>query len=278
MDMNRDGIPDILQTPMVARAPSATVGLDTTGDGRSNYFVSGVDMNRDGIPDVLQSPQALQRNYLGVPVSNVPTAIVGLDSTGDGRANYLVSGVDMNRDGIPDILQQSPQVTTAMRQPWNQYPAQQYISAAPQYYSSPIVSGSPYGATTAPVWAYNPATQGRSFSSTPQVPPQVASCRNCGHGCLPTDKFCPACGTENPRLTNCPACGADVKPEYIFCSNCGINLQKSQAGPKTPRTSSVKVSDTDARAVDLQELQSQVVELSKGLQQIVQKIEQFQSS
>ena len=35
-------------------APQATAGVDTTGDGRANYMVTGVDRNRDGIPDALQ--------------------------------------------------------------------------------------------------------------------------------------------------------------------------------------------------------------------------------
>lgn len=38
--------------------PQATMGIDTTGDGIANMYVTGVDMNRDGIPDVLQQPQA----------------------------------------------------------------------------------------------------------------------------------------------------------------------------------------------------------------------------
>ena len=37
--------------------------------------------------------------------SFAPTATVGLDVDGDGRADYLVSGVDRNYDGIPDALQ-----------------------------------------------------------------------------------------------------------------------------------------------------------------------------
>ena len=34
-----------------------------------------------------------------------PTATVGLDVDGDGRADYLVTGADRNLDGIPDALQ-----------------------------------------------------------------------------------------------------------------------------------------------------------------------------
>merc|ERR1719498_1040878 len=36
-------------------SPIATVGVDTTGDGRANYTYTGMDRNRDGIPDALQS-------------------------------------------------------------------------------------------------------------------------------------------------------------------------------------------------------------------------------
>jgi hypothetical protein len=42
-----------------------------------------------------------------VPLVEPPRATVGVDATGDGRANYLVSGVDRNLDGIPDVLQVS---------------------------------------------------------------------------------------------------------------------------------------------------------------------------
>jgi len=38
--------------------PQATMGIDTTGDGIANMYVTGVDMNHDGIPDALQQPQA----------------------------------------------------------------------------------------------------------------------------------------------------------------------------------------------------------------------------
>lgn len=40
-----------------------------------------------------------------MPVPTMPMATAGVDTTFDGRANYVVSGVDMNRDGIPDVLQ-----------------------------------------------------------------------------------------------------------------------------------------------------------------------------
>jgi hypothetical protein len=35
----------------------------------------------------------------------LPTATMGVDVNGDGWANYAVTGMDMNRDGIPDALQ-----------------------------------------------------------------------------------------------------------------------------------------------------------------------------
>merc|ERR1719331_3407686 len=85
-------------------------------------------MNRDGIPDALQSPRMTPRVVvpgvasLSVPIGPTvvrpapplatvaaPFASVGVDANGDGRLNYAVTGVDMNRDGIPDALQ-SPRV------------------------------------------------------------------------------------------------------------------------------------------------------------------------
>ena len=36
----------------------------------------------------------------------VPRATVAVDVDGDGRPDYLVSGVDRDRDGIPDVMQQ----------------------------------------------------------------------------------------------------------------------------------------------------------------------------
>jgi hypothetical protein len=50
--------PDVLLSPKTKGAlPTATVGVDTTGDGRANYLVHGVDTNFNGIPDVLESPR-----------------------------------------------------------------------------------------------------------------------------------------------------------------------------------------------------------------------------
>eukprot|EP00658_Telonema_sp_P-2_P054603 TRINITY_DN4343_c0_g1_i14.p1 TRINITY_DN4343_c0_g1~~TRINITY_DN4343_c0_g1_i14.p1 ORF type:complete len:195 (+),score=36.81 TRINITY_DN4343_c0_g1_i14:243-827(+) len=100
--------------------PRATVGVDVDGDGRADYLVSGVDRDRDGIPDALQGGSsyrsygyrnaaaefdALQRRYPGPYSAAPPRATVGVDVDGDGRADYLVSGVDRDRDGIPDALQ-----------------------------------------------------------------------------------------------------------------------------------------------------------------------------
>mmetsp|Transcript_99421 Transcript_99421/g.176341 ORF Transcript_99421/g.176341 Transcript_99421/m.176341 type:complete len:547 (+) Transcript_99421:48-1688(+) len=54
--------PGFAFAPMPSRAahtsaqapPMATVGLDTSLDGRPNIYLTGLDCNRDGIPDVLQ--------------------------------------------------------------------------------------------------------------------------------------------------------------------------------------------------------------------------------
>lgn len=63
-------------------------------------------------PAVLQQPPLVSASpaysQLAVPA---PMAAIGVDTTHDGHANFLVRGVDRNRDGIPDVLQQP---TTAM--------------------------------------------------------------------------------------------------------------------------------------------------------------------
>lgn len=112
----------------------ATVGVDSTGDGRANYVYAGIDRNQDGIPDALQNPNVhtatvavdadgdgradyiytgIDRDNDGIPDamerSNVHTATVAVDADGDGRADYVYTGADRNNDGVPDALQ-SPQV------------------------------------------------------------------------------------------------------------------------------------------------------------------------
>merc|ERR1719482_2667832 len=68
----------------------------------------------------------------------VPTATMGVDVNGDGWANYAVTGVDMNRDGIPDALQRpmgymSPSVPLAPAVYANARPAMEpmYANARP---------------------------------------------------------------------------------------------------------------------------------------------------
>ena len=51
------------------------------------------------------NPHAGYPGFYGKPAA-APRATIGVDVDGDGRADYLVSGVDRNRDGIPDALQQ----------------------------------------------------------------------------------------------------------------------------------------------------------------------------
>ena len=92
-------------------APHATAAVDTTGDGRANAVVRGVDRNGDGIPDSLQGGAMMMgggmmgggMGYRGGGYA--PQATAAVDTTGDGRANSLVIGVDRNHDGIPDALQ-----------------------------------------------------------------------------------------------------------------------------------------------------------------------------
>ncbi len=65
------------------------------------------------------------------------------------------------------------------------------------------------------------------------------ACPHCGYGALPTDKFCPKCGSKiqpaavgsgaGPRdagtpaaaSADCPRCGRPLAPENAFCIWCG---------------------------------------------------------
>ena len=95
-------------------APQATAAVDTTGDGRANAVVTGVDRNRDGIPDELQGGGMQGGGMVGGMGHRgggyAPQATAAVDTTGDGRANYVITGEDRNRDGIPDALQAAAQV------------------------------------------------------------------------------------------------------------------------------------------------------------------------
>jgi len=76
--------------------------------------ITGVDMNRDGIPDVLQGGMGgmTMGMPMGMPTAMpmsmpmaMPTAMpMGMPTT-MGMPAMTITGVDMNRDGIPDVLQ-----------------------------------------------------------------------------------------------------------------------------------------------------------------------------
>jgi len=86
------------------RVPTATVAVDSTGDGRANYLYTGVDRDNDGIPDDLQQGFDPLVTHM-----QIPTATVAVDANGDGHVDYLYTDLDRNRDGIPDSLQ-APQM------------------------------------------------------------------------------------------------------------------------------------------------------------------------
>lgn len=64
---------------------------------------------------VASSPKAAVPTALGGPQTAVPMATVGVDTTHDGKADVFYTGIDRNRDGIPDALQQ--QVAASARAP-----------------------------------------------------------------------------------------------------------------------------------------------------------------
>mmetsp|Transcript_71716 Transcript_71716/g.112179 ORF Transcript_71716/g.112179 Transcript_71716/m.112179 type:complete len:634 (+) Transcript_71716:78-1979(+) len=66
---------------------------------------NGVDVRMHAAPTVMQFSQ-LPPPPMTIPTQAVPIATAGLDTNHDGRPNVMVTGPDMNRDGIPDSLQQ----------------------------------------------------------------------------------------------------------------------------------------------------------------------------
>ncbi|WP_276353649.1 SPFH domain-containing protein [Cohnella caldifontis] len=49
----------------------------------------------------------------------------------------------------------------------------------------------------------------------------TVACAQCGHGLLPSQKFCPECGAPRPAKKFCSECGSELSPGAKFCSGCG---------------------------------------------------------
>jgi hypothetical protein len=82
VDMNRDGVPDVLQGSLATPVVPAAVPIATKEEPKTE------------VPDILK-----------MKPSEIPLATVGVDTTGDGRPNMYVTGVDMSGSGVPDALQ-----------------------------------------------------------------------------------------------------------------------------------------------------------------------------
>jgi rRNA maturation endonuclease Nob1 len=53
----------------------------------------------------------------------------------------------------------------------------------------------------------------------------VQQCTGCSAKLTPQNKFCPECGTPNPKAQQkekfCSGCGAKMKGDQRFCAECG---------------------------------------------------------
>jgi len=87
-----------------------------------------IDTNNDGVIDRAEWAAAQQRR-------TSPCAAVAVDLDGDGRADYVVSGVDRDGDGIPDSMQRS----SSQRRDWTTPPRATPVPARP---GSPPRNGS----------------------------------------------------------------------------------------------------------------------------------------
>jgi len=116
----------IVQIDAPKPVPSGTVISGTVP--MATACVTGVDLNHDGIPDVLQggavqagvfTAGVQQTTYVGEPMAQVgmvtgaaPMATAIVDANRNGRygdaGDLVVTGIDRNRDGIPDVLQAPP--------------------------------------------------------------------------------------------------------------------------------------------------------------------------
>merc|ERR1719476_1203776 len=143
VDMNRDGIPDVLQQSMApavhyaapapavsyaapapavqyaAPAPAVSCAAPATqhvapapavyaAPAAATMTVTGVEMNRDGIPDVLQGGSRGAGVSYAAPATQLAapaTQYAAPVTQYAAPATMTVTGVDMNRDGIPDVLQ-----------------------------------------------------------------------------------------------------------------------------------------------------------------------------
>merc|ERR1719361_1095731 len=131
VDMNRDGIPEVLQqqqtymapapavyaapapaqTVYAAPAPAVYAQAPAPAVSGGYMTVTGVDMNRDGIPDVLQHQQTYMAPAPAVyaapsPAYGYAAPAPAVYAAPAPAQAMTVTGVDMNRDGIPDVLQQ----------------------------------------------------------------------------------------------------------------------------------------------------------------------------
>merc|ERR1719272_1626578 len=117
-----------------AQAPMAATQV-------GNTMVVGQDLNRDGIPDVLEQPQVVyaqapqmmqtmaapQMMTYAQPQMTYAQAPMAATQIG----NTMVVGQDLNRDGIPDVLEQ-PQVVYAQAPQMMTYAQPQTTYAQPQ--------------------------------------------------------------------------------------------------------------------------------------------------
>merc|ERR1712194_83920 len=73
------------------------------GGGGGAYYA--LNMNKKGKKGNKQSARRYDYDNEAPRPEEVPLASVGVDLNGDGRVDAYVTGVDQNRDGIPDALE-----------------------------------------------------------------------------------------------------------------------------------------------------------------------------
>merc|ERR1719384_1305284 len=100
VDLNRDGIPDVLQQP-VAAVSYAAPAVQTVAPAPAVYAAPAPAVQYVApAPAVYAAPAAATAvSYAAPAVQYAAPAIYAAPAAGA----FTVTGVDMNRDGIPDV-------------------------------------------------------------------------------------------------------------------------------------------------------------------------------
>mmetsp|Transcript_53245 Transcript_53245/g.99922 ORF Transcript_53245/g.99922 Transcript_53245/m.99922 type:complete len:1094 (-) Transcript_53245:120-3401(-) len=134
-----------------------------------------------------------------------PMAQLGIDLNNDGVADFVITGPDSNRNGIPDAIDAALAARAGSQVDLGMLSASLVVSVAPP----PVTGGArPADATVTPTtpapWAWNAVEADASNQASPKLfdspPPIMPSTCVCGNVFMPDAIFCRRCGAKRPTL------------------------------------------------------------------------------